>query len=353
MLRRFAGGRPKRDLHGSKTPCAELKQHTTCSDLCCRNFLVPLAQEDLEEGLAVLEPFVDVLLRDPRGHCHYFDEATTRCGIHDKRPMPCRVFDCRDDPRSDPLRHVVNLDQPFVTSAPRTCEACAQPLRLSLSVSADCDGHAVCLGCGAGYRVHFDYSRRSYAILHDGGLSALQRRVYLLRARVYHQRFAEALPLVEALVAEQPADQPLGLELAATLTELGRWDEARAVLARFDSPEATLELAWLERRQGLLEPARLRLAEVLVRLSTAAQVRACVELGRIALARGELEPAAKWFVAALKQQVWVRNPMLKEYVLDLLHGSPEGQAAVERVLLQGLRAARAAAKGAAAPGPSQ
>ena len=94
MLRRYATDRPKRALHGANTPCAELKQHVSCNDLCCRNFLVTLAQEDVDEGLERLEPFVDVLLRHERGHCHYLDEQTTRCTIHAQRPMPCRAFDC-------------------------------------------------------------------------------------------------------------------------------------------------------------------------------------------------------------------------------------------------------------------
>ncbi len=81
-----------------------------------------LAQEDLDDQLAVQPPFVDVLLRDVLGHCHYFDARAHQCRVHESRPLPCRLYDCRDEARAVSLRSDVNRDTPFAVLDERTCQ---------------------------------------------------------------------------------------------------------------------------------------------------------------------------------------------------------------------------------------
>src|SRR3954466_13694270 len=100
MLRRHSGFKPKRDHSNSCTPCLTLKPEIGCNDLCCRQFLVVLAQEDLDDGLLTQAPFVDVLKKQPNGSCHYFEERTGNCGAWADRPLVCRTYDCRDDVRA-------------------------------------------------------------------------------------------------------------------------------------------------------------------------------------------------------------------------------------------------------------
>ncbi len=81
-------------------------------------------------------------------------------------------------------------------------------------------------------------------------------------------RSAEALPLLEALVRERPADAEGWLELGRVYLDLGRLDAARGAFeevlrARPGSVLARLMLARVAIREGRLQAARVRLAEIL------------------------------------------------------------------------------------------
>ncbi len=329
------GERSKRDTQTSRTPCHELKQTNPCHDLCCRNFLPMIAQEDLDDGLEVQAPFIDVLKRAPRGHCEYLDDATGDCAVHEKRPHVCRSYDCRDDDgRPEPLRTVFNPRTEFVTERHGDCEGCGRPLQLHYGCSGACDGHAVCIHCGAAYEVDFSYEWRRFNLRFVEGTAGLRRR-YLLRSLLHRERFAEVLELAEAELRASPDDAEWLTGKGVALGELGRHEEARAVLERLAGPEAALELAWLDRAEGHPERARDRLLAAMDALAGPSQVRGMVQLGRLALQLDDLPAAASWFVRALVEgrKARPKNEMLKDRVLELVRGTPDQQAAVRSVLL--------------------
>lgn len=69
-----------------------------CRARCC-TFRFALSQQDLDEGVVRWdrdEPYF--ILQSARGACVHHDEGAG-CTIYRQRPRPCRVFDCRDDPR--------------------------------------------------------------------------------------------------------------------------------------------------------------------------------------------------------------------------------------------------------------
>lgn len=332
MLRRYMGDKPKREYTNSCTPCMTLKQEMVCNTLCCRQFLVMMAQEDLDEGLRPQPPFLDVLAKAPSGDCAYLDPETTACRAWDKRPLVCRTYDCRDDLlRAMAVRHHVNPPEArFVSDAPRSCEGCGSELRLVMGCAAACDGHAVCVSCGAGYSVSFVYAERRFDILYAGDLGPRKRREYLFQSSVYRARWDEALSALDALLAETPEREDLRLERAVVLAELGRRDEARLILEAVSFPEAQLELAWLDRLEGRLEDARCRLEAVLPRLAEGSEVRAMVQLGKVTRQQGDFPNAALWFVKgiSLEQQRLRPNSGLKEFVLEMARGSEPERAAV-------------------------
>ncbi len=336
-LRRFLTDRPKRLAHGSHTPCATLKTEIVCHDLCCRRFLVAVAQEDLDDGLEVQPPFIDVLKKAPLGHCVYFDETTSGCQVHEKRPIDCRIYDCRDDG----LRPLAYLgaplnEVPFVSDAPRPCAECGRVLELSMGCAPACDGLAVCIACGAGYEVDFSYGERRFRIDFIP-TSATTRLRFLMHSLMHRERFTEALPLGAQLLEGAPDDVGLLTAYGVLLGELGRRDEARELFGRLGTLDAQLELAWLDRLDGRLKDARARFDGVVGTLEGAPKIRAMVALGQLAVKQGDLSAAARWYVGALRESrdTGLRNDMLKERVLDLLHGSEEERRAVERLVLLG------------------
>jgi len=77
-------------------PCAELLP--LCRARCC-TFRFALSQQDLDEGVVRWDPDDPYfILQSPRGACIHLD-GDDGCTIYVQRPRPCRVFDCRDDPR--------------------------------------------------------------------------------------------------------------------------------------------------------------------------------------------------------------------------------------------------------------
>ena len=67
-----------------------------CRAVCCR-LRFPVSGQDVEAGTTMGDRLVPLLNRIKEdGYCYYL-ERTLRCGIWDRRPAPCRAFDCRDD----------------------------------------------------------------------------------------------------------------------------------------------------------------------------------------------------------------------------------------------------------------
>jgi hypothetical protein len=94
---KLALGPPKRTVRGPDLDCAALLP--LCRGRCC-SFAVTLTREDLLEGrlrFDVHDPYA--LPRDPdTGYCSYLGRDG-RCGCYDDRPVTCRDYDCRNDPR--------------------------------------------------------------------------------------------------------------------------------------------------------------------------------------------------------------------------------------------------------------
>ena len=85
----------KRGRAGADIDCASLIP--LCEARCC-TFEVELTLEDVEEGIVRWEIDQPYLLRHERGgYCTHF--STSGCNVYDARPMTCREYDCRTDPR--------------------------------------------------------------------------------------------------------------------------------------------------------------------------------------------------------------------------------------------------------------
>jgi Fe-S-cluster containining protein len=80
-----------------------------CKAACCK-MVFPLSRQDVEERVVrwdLARPFVIAKRAD--GYCQHLDDVH-RCTIHAQRPLPCRVYDCRQDPRiwEDFEKRIVN-----------------------------------------------------------------------------------------------------------------------------------------------------------------------------------------------------------------------------------------------------
>lgn len=94
---KLALGPPKRTVRGPDIPCDELLP--LCHGRCC-SFAVTLTREDVEEGrlrFDLHDPYALPRDRDT-GYCGYLG-SDGRCGCYDDRPVTCRDYDCRHDPR--------------------------------------------------------------------------------------------------------------------------------------------------------------------------------------------------------------------------------------------------------------
>lgn len=89
--------RDKYGVEGPKINCAE-RIHL-CKAACCRLSFY-LSKQDLRENVVrwdVTHPYH--ILHRADGWCHHCDETTKRCDVHAQRPLVCRGYDCREDPR--------------------------------------------------------------------------------------------------------------------------------------------------------------------------------------------------------------------------------------------------------------
>jgi hypothetical protein len=92
----FKGG-PNTDDGGPVIDC-ENRVHL-CKAACCR-LAFGLTKQDVEEG-AVRWDFARpyMIARGSDGYCVHLDRGEHKCGIYERRPVPCRGYDCRQDER--------------------------------------------------------------------------------------------------------------------------------------------------------------------------------------------------------------------------------------------------------------
>lgn len=70
-----------------------------CRGICCR-LEFPLSQQDLDEGVIAwnpARPYICAKGEDKR--CVHQDGETGACGVYERRPAPCRTYDCSNDDR--------------------------------------------------------------------------------------------------------------------------------------------------------------------------------------------------------------------------------------------------------------
>lgn len=70
-----------------------------CHAACC-TFGLLLSEQDLQEGIVrwdLARPYHIKQRAD--GYCVHCHETERTCQVHEARPLPCRRYDCRDDPR--------------------------------------------------------------------------------------------------------------------------------------------------------------------------------------------------------------------------------------------------------------
>ena len=87
----------KYTVEGPKIDCSS-RIHL-CMAACCK-LVFHLSKQDLHEQVVrwdVGQPY-NIRHRED-GYCTHCDEGTKRCSVHDARPLVCRKYDCREDPR--------------------------------------------------------------------------------------------------------------------------------------------------------------------------------------------------------------------------------------------------------------
>lgn len=89
--------RDKYEIEGVRINCAE-RIHL-CKAACCRLSFF-LSKQDLHENVVrwdVGQPY-HIRHRDD-GWCTHCEPTTKRCQVHERRPLVCRGYDCRQDDR--------------------------------------------------------------------------------------------------------------------------------------------------------------------------------------------------------------------------------------------------------------
>jgi hypothetical protein len=70
-----------------------------CRAACCR-LPFALSKQDIREGVVrwdLGQPYLIDQSED--GYCSHMDRCSLGCTVYERRPVPCRGFDCRKDPR--------------------------------------------------------------------------------------------------------------------------------------------------------------------------------------------------------------------------------------------------------------
>ena len=85
---------------------------STCRAICCK-FPFALSKQDVDEGIVRWEfgrPYL--IAHDEDGYCVHLDRKTYECTVRERRPVPCRGFDCRENERrrvwEDYERKIIN-----------------------------------------------------------------------------------------------------------------------------------------------------------------------------------------------------------------------------------------------------
>ena len=68
-----------------------------CEAACCR-LPFALSRQDIEEGIIRWEfgrPYL--IAHDRDGYCVHLDKRSYQCTVYEKRPVPCRGFNCREN----------------------------------------------------------------------------------------------------------------------------------------------------------------------------------------------------------------------------------------------------------------
>lgn len=91
-------GKSKYDFEARDRIDCENRIHL-CHAACCR-FRVGLSSEDVREGVLAwdtAQPYA--LAKKANGSCVHLDDGTCACTVYAQRPIPCRGYSCRNDPR--------------------------------------------------------------------------------------------------------------------------------------------------------------------------------------------------------------------------------------------------------------
>jgi Fe-S-cluster containining protein len=98
-----------------------------CKAACCRMSFA-LSQQDVEEGVIKWDlgrPYL--IAQDKDGYCRHLDRDTNRCTVRERRPLPCRGYDCRKDTRVwlDFENRIINpdLEELFKAADPDVAQA--------------------------------------------------------------------------------------------------------------------------------------------------------------------------------------------------------------------------------------
>src|SRR5262245_17889280 len=88
----------KYSFAGGVTIDCENRVHL-CKAACCR-LPFALSKQDIHEGTVrwdLGQPYL--IAQDDAGYCTHLDRGCHQCTIHERRPVPCRGYDCRKDRR--------------------------------------------------------------------------------------------------------------------------------------------------------------------------------------------------------------------------------------------------------------
>lgn len=108
----------KYNIPAEKLPVIDCEARLPLCRAACCAMRFALSAQDLDEGVARWEYGQPYIIRHNRdlGRCVHQDGTDYHCGIYDKRPSVCRVYDCRKDKRiwEDFEGRVINPDL-FIT----------------------------------------------------------------------------------------------------------------------------------------------------------------------------------------------------------------------------------------------
>ncbi len=84
-------------------PSAEVECSTGilkgCEIFCCSTLFVRITPEDVSEGIEMHPGLPWFIRMKPSGGCYALDTKSKRCTIWEQRPIACRVFNCKTDPK--------------------------------------------------------------------------------------------------------------------------------------------------------------------------------------------------------------------------------------------------------------